>query len=403
MKRFTSFFFLLTFFLLYSGDVSAKIAIVGYDSGGADEFAFTSDVDIAAGTVIYFSEDEYDVPTSRFLTVEGLISYTAPAGGLPAGRVVIITELSSPSNRFSTDDGGTTVSVAGNWSLSSTDEEIFAFTASNPAAPETSVTLVYCWFLLNGSVGVGSNLDPRNDGITVEIVQDWNNQLTGTEYRRDRSLPTTINDILDINNWIFNITSYNVSSTDFTGAFTLEAGLPVTLTSLTASPSGKNSASLNWQTATESQNEGFEIERSEDARNWETIGFVAGHGDSDQTRVYEFSDEGLTGSSYFYRLRQVDYGGEATYSSIVEVTLEGTAADILVFPVPASEEINVSIPLSGGESGELELANAAGQTVYRQSFTSRNIRLVTLQHKPGMYVLRVDTGEHVYYRKVMLR
>ncbi|MFK8164712.1 MAG: T9SS type A sorting domain-containing protein [Lewinella sp.] len=404
MKRFGFFLLLLSFFLFYTADVSAKIAIVGFDSGGPDEFAFTSDVALPAGTVIYFTEDHYDVPTSTFGTVEGMISYVAPAGGLPAGRVVIITELSNPSNRFTTDDGGTTTNVAGNWSLSGTEEEIYAFTASNPAAPESSVTLVYCWFLLEGTVGVGSDRDPRNDGITVEVLQDWNNQMAGAEYRRARNLPTTLTDILDANNWAFNESSYAVSSTDFTGSFVLEPALPVTLTSFTVSHNGKNGALLNWKTVEESQNEGFEIERSDDERAWTNIGFVDGHGESDQIRTYDFIDENLTGATYFYRLRQMDYGGAFTYSPIVGITLEtAITGSIEVFPNPVFNEMNVRLPLSDGEEGVLKLLNTVGAEVYRQTVTGQSVELTIPQITPGMYILRVDAGKQVYSRKVILR
>ncbi len=101
--------------------------------------------------------------------------------------------------------------------------------------------------------------------------------------------------------------------------------LPVELISFNASVHDSK-VKLNWTTATEVNNLGYEIQRSQNSKiksqNWEKIGYVNGHGNSTTTISYEFTDNNLKGGSYSYRLKQIDLDGSYTYSNTVEVNLD---------------------------------------------------------------------------------
>ena len=86
--------------------------------------------------------------------------------------------------------------------------------------------------------------------------------------------------------------------------------VPVELVSFNASVSG-NEVTLNWITATETNNSGFEILRSAQNNNqgWEKIGFVEGNGTTTEPSIYSFKDENLSAGNYKYRLKQIDYDG----------------------------------------------------------------------------------------------
>jgi hypothetical protein len=75
---------------------------------------------------------------------------------------------------------------------------------------------------------------------------------------------------------------------------------------------------LEWTTATESNNQGFEIQRSLDKSHFNTIGFVEGNGSTTERNDYRFVDEGIKGKVY-YRLKQIDFNGTFSYSDIVEI------------------------------------------------------------------------------------
>jgi len=109
------------------------------------------------------------------------------------------------------------------------------------------------------------------------------------------------------------------------------APLPVELTSFSASLNAKKVV-LNWQTATEVNNYGFEILRSaqndshseeqSDEESWEKIGFVQGHGNSNSPKYYSYKDEKSGSGTISYRLRQIDTDGKFEYSEIVKVEIE---------------------------------------------------------------------------------
>jgi hypothetical protein len=107
---------------------------------------------------------------------------------------------------------------------------------------------------------------------------------------------------------------------------TIDGGIPVELSSFTASVKG-DEVTLNWSTASEINNKGFEIERSNVRRQmsdkliWENVGFVEGNGTTTGTSNYGFVDEGLAAGIYNYRLKQIDFDGTFSYSGIIEVNV----------------------------------------------------------------------------------
>jgi hypothetical protein len=101
--------------------------------------------------------------------------------------------------------------------------------------------------------------------------------------------------------------------------------VPVELSSFTAT-SDRNSVVLSWETATEVNNEGFKVERAlagetGKMNSFNEAGFVKGNGSSTEKNSYTFTDKNLNAGIYRYRLVQVDYSGEVSYSPVIEVDL----------------------------------------------------------------------------------
>ncbi|OQY71329.1 MAG: hypothetical protein B6D44_13180 [Ignavibacteriales bacterium UTCHB2] len=96
--------------------------------------------------------------------------------------------------------------------------------------------------------------------------------------------------------------------------------IPVELTGFTAT-ANNGSVELNWTTATELNNSGFEVERSVDKNNFEKIGFVPGFGTTSEKRSYSFVDNKVSNGKYFYKLKQIDLDGSYKYSDIVEANV----------------------------------------------------------------------------------
>jgi hypothetical protein len=153
------------------------------------------------------------------------------------------------------------------------------------------------------------------------------------------------------------------------------APLPVELTSFTASVNGI-CVVLNWQTATEVNNYGFEIEKSDvssqtSENEWEMIGFIEGHGNSNSPKEYSFVDSNPNSGINQYRLKQIDVDGSFEYSEIVKVEIElptefklaqnypnpFNPSTVIQYSIPA-----VKTPISGGVV-TLKIYNLLGQEV----------------------------------------
>jgi len=137
---------------------------------------------------------------------------------------------------------------------------------------------------------------------------------------------------------------------------------------LTASTVNGN-VKLSWQTATEVNNYGFEIERSAvsgQTSAWEKIGFVKGNGNSNSTKNYSFTDNAVSKSGkYAYRLKQIDNDGSFTYSQIVETDVTVNLSYLLGqnYPNPfnPTTKISYSIPETGLVT--LKVYNIVGESV----------------------------------------
>ena len=178
---------------------------------------------------------------------------------------------------------------------------------------------------------------------------------------------------------------------------------PVELTSFTTSKSG-NSVILNWETATEVNNYGFDVESSNDNNNWTSIGFVDGHGNSNSPQSYSFV---ATDGAKYYRLKQVDTDGGFEYSNVVEV--EGNLSYKLSQnhpnPFNPSTKINFSIPEAAKVS--ITIFNALGQEVAElanREFAKGNhsVDFNATNLTSGIYFYRMNSANFSKTMKMML-
>ncbi len=138
--------------------------------------------------------------------------------------------------------------------------------------------------------------------------------------------------------------------------------VPVEFVSFNASVTN-NVVNLNWATATETNNKGFEVQRSLNNSEFASIGFVDGKGTTTGTSNYTYSDATQTGK-YSYRLKQVDFDGTASYSNTVEVNVVPTAFDLgQNYPNPFNPSTMISFNLPSESKVSLIVYNSTGQMV----------------------------------------
>jgi hypothetical protein len=183
--------------------------------------------------------------------------------------------------------------------------------------------------------------------------------------------------------------------------------LPVELTSFVGTAKG-NSVELVWKTASELNNDRFEIERSNDKQTFTKIGFVRGSGTTTEAKTYRFVDEGVSGNLY-YRLKQVDFDGAFAYSPVVEVRVAPPAKFALEqnYPNPFNPTTAIRYQLPAASDVKLEVYDVLGKKVAtlfegRQEAGIYNFALNASNLSSGVYFYRLQAGSFVQTKKMML-
>lgn len=192
------------------------------------------------------------------------------------------------------------------------------------------------------------------------------------------------------------------------GVFENPTVVPVELTSFTASVID-NSVILNWTTASEINNLGFEIQRSIDNKDYVTIGFVEGAGTTTGQNKYTFVDKDLTPLKYYYRLKQVDYNGTFDYSPILEAAVVGVLefslsqnypnpfnpSTVIIYQLPVSAIVTLKVyDLLGREVASLvDEYKPAGK--YEVDFDGSQL-------PSGIYFYTLTSGNFTATKKLLL-
>jgi len=185
--------------------------------------------------------------------------------------------------------------------------------------------------------------------------------------------------------------------------------IPVELTSFTASAT-ENSVTLNWSTATETNNSGFSIERKTPMDEiWREVGFVPGFGTTTETMNYTFTDEKLSMGLYSYRLKQVDFDGTFEYTNSVEAEVYSPFEFKLAqnYPNPFNPSTKISFSIPAPEFVTLKVYDILGTEVAtlineRKEPGVYTINFNASQLASGMYLYRLQAGSYIETRKMVL-
>jgi hypothetical protein len=268
------------------------------------------------------------------------------------------------------------------------------------AGGQTSATFSYpvgSWFLVQ--VMVNLNADQAQFWVNGVMVKQW--QWTLGALGQGGSLQLNANDF------------YGYVSTDqmFIDNYTVIdlLGVPVELTSFTASADNNGNVVLKWSTATETNNHMFEIERKADRGEYFTIGYINGAGTTTEPQNYTFTDKTAETGKYIYRLKQIDFDGRYQYSDEVEVDVVGPLTFNLEqnYPNPfnPSTTINYSVPQAGNIV--LSVYNTVGEEVavlangYSESGRF-NVTFDASNLPSGVYLYKLQSANTVQTKKMML-
>lgn len=198
-------------------------------------------------------------------------------------------------------------------------------------------------------------------------------------------------------------------STGFSGFGTgLENPVPVDieLLSFTGKKVADNANELDWRTASETNNDYFVVQRSEDGERFENIGEVKGAGTTSVEQSYTFTDRSNAANySQYYRLEQVDYDGSVTYTPLVYVKGKGEAVSYNLYPMQDAGVYSLQMDARAGGNMTLRLFNAIGQQVATQQHSvapgANTVRIDLSNQAAGIYYVQFDVNGKRYMRKVV--
>lgn len=243
------------------------------------------------------------------------------------------------------------------------------------------------WAMTSGNGLAGGTYDLRFYGENIGQVGNINDlRLT----RSDDVLGTYAANGGTTGNPQVNRTSLGLA--DLTNTFYVgsvdasSSNLPVVISSFTAQLSGGN-ITLKWTTQSETNNASFDVERSNDGKNFSAIGNVKGAGTTQTAQNYQYTDDQKKAAgTYYYRLKMTDSNGQSTYSSTVEVNFADGLSEFTVsetYPNPVASgtaKVNVSLPTEG----------TVTCTIY--SVTGQKVKEFSVQKPAGESSMDIDTA-----------
>lgn len=173
--------------------------------------------------------------------------------------------------------------------------------------------------------------------------------------------------------------------------------LPVELKSFTAKLS-KGRVKLDWVTASEKNNKGFEVQRSQDGEQFTVLQFVNGHGSKSNETLYTTLDAQPLGGTSYYRLKQVDHDGTFAYSPVVAVANAQEARDVTFYPNPTHDVLHIVMSESVG--ARVTLTDLTGKVLLTTTLDASNSVSLAALHT-GTYLVSVETSSQKVTRKVV--
>jgi hypothetical protein len=191
---------------------------------------------------------------------------------------------------------------------------------------------------------------------------------------------------------------------------TASATVPVKLTSFTATKNGDD-VNLNWSTASEINNNHFEVEKSMNGIDFKAISTLKGKGTTTQASNYATNDEeaakNTSSRNLYYRLKQVDHDGAFTYSRIAVVEMNNNKTSVLsTYPNPSNGNFNIKADLSSTQTLTVKAVNMMGATVWNKTLKPLSAGQQTINAQMwlpnGVYMLLLEQNGQTQKHKFVI-
>ncbi len=185
--------------------------------------------------------------------------------------------------------------------------------------------------------------------------------------------------------------------------------LPVNLLFFDADLKG-NDVLLTWTTSSEQNADKFNVQRSIDGDNFETIGSVKAAGNSNIRKNYNFTDANINQNMgrIYYRIQSVDLDGRSKVWDIRTVKLRADVYTLNIVPNPAQDVVRISVAALVSANTQLNIYNIMGQSVYSQNFTPaantpNNFEVDLSAYSKGIYQVVVRSGSNIASQKLIVK
>lgn len=368
----------------------------------------------------------------QHLTVSGTMT-TSGTGNFAGNdfRFGILNNKGAGGTVASNIWNGTSSSYSGYLGIASTGGNVTNWNGGGVSPAALGIltsTKSNAWNSTTGDKGIGGPASVAANGLpgayifamTLTLIDathmKFDVSLDNTAGGGTYSLITTATDdgtqnggVISTNTFTSVVFRISAASTFTSLAFSgVNAALPVELTSFTAAASGSQ-VNLAWTTATEVNNYGFDIERSNSNSNFEKIGFVKGNGNSNSTKNYSFTDKQNLSGKYNYRLKQIDNGGVSVYSKVIEASIgQPQKFDLSQnYPNPFNPTTTIEFSLPQKSEVNLSVINMLGQVV--KEITSgtfeagtHSVQLNASDIASGVYMYKLQAGNFTSVKKLVL-
>ena len=266
---------------------------------------------------------------------------------------------------------------------------------------------------VNGKTTAGTDFDrvvvvgTATLGGTLKVINNFPGALVGDQVTilTATAVSGTFPTIIGLPaNWSISYTATSV-------ILTLGPTLPVELLTFKARLQN-DKVFLDWKTASETNNKGFNIERSVDGKTWNTIGFVAGNGTTTKVQTYAFTDATLIQSGLlsigvaYYRLRQVDFNGKEDLSKVesVDITSLNRLSNMVhIFPNPVSGKLmNIVMNTSLIEEVTIQLYSPAGALIGSKVLAPGKNEMDVTGLSAGLYIVKISGKQSSIMEKVII-
>lgn len=257
-----------------------------------------------------------------------------------------------------------------------------------------------------GTAGDEISYGPLNtfDNTTLFSTSITNSSTLAANYEGTGTVAIKYTSAFFLNNNIPNTVNVSSSITDnITLTVTYNFCNPVTLASniLTFTGTKENSQTidLNWTVTNEAPGRTYYVEVSSGGQDFTTTGSVASNATSTEASYdYKYAIPAAATGILYFRLRQVDSDGKASWSNVVAINLDGNNSVFSIYPNPPTDYINLTIP-GDSQDWQVDIIAADGALVQRNFFANVNAARVSFvrQLAAGTYFARVvspTTGKH---------